>query len=487
MEKEPTTLEEALAENRLLRAENAELKAKLTEVSAELSRIKEILGLNSQNSSKPPSSDTKKPIKKLGSLGRSRGGQKGHQGTHRELWPEELLTEQIECLPVNQCPCGGLVSIQAGRERHQVFELPEIQPEVKEYQLLSGICCNCGKAHRGHLPAGVPTGMVGPRLMAWMCFLASYFHLSKAKIQLLVFELMGVSLSTGTISAQEESVSEVLKPIWEEAQTAIQSSAYLHVDETGFRQGNADGNNPTGTKAWIWTAVSAHITLFLIQLGRGKQQSQNLMGETFLGIVCSDRWCSYAWIPIFRRSLCWAHLLRDFQRLAERNNAIAPIAEHLIGATQEVFEWHQAWKQGDATDVEYHERARLIRADVQTQLQAGAAFANDSDKLLAKSAAVCQHLLKDQVALWTHTYSKEIEPSNNKAERALRPLVVWRKVCYGTQSLRGSEFLQRIFTVIASCQQQQRRILDFLTQAIQAHLKLGSAPSLVPALNRENS
>ena len=124
---------------------------------------------------------------------------------------------------------------------------------------------------------------------------------------------------------------------------------------------------------------------------------------------------------------------------------------------------------------------------MQTQLQAGAAFANDSDTLLAKSAAFCQHLLKDQVALWTHTYSKEIEPSNNKAERALRPLVVWRKVCYGTQSLRGSEFLQRIFTVIASCQQQQRRILDFLTQAIQAHLKLGSAPSLVPALNRENS
>lgn len=489
MDKEPTTLEEALAENRILRAENAalrlenaELKAQLAEVKAELAKIKEILGLNSQNSSKPPSSDTKKPVKKLGSLGRSRGGQKGHPGTHRALWPEESVSETIPCLPPDVCPCGGMVELQSGRERRQVFELPEIQPTVKEYQILTGVCCTCGKTHRGHLPEGVPSGIVGPNLMAWIGVLASYCHLSKVKIQFLIQELLGVSLSTGTISAQEEILSNALKPIWEEAKTAIKTSAYLHVDETGFRQGNADGNNPTGTKAWIWTAVSAHITLFLIQLGRGKQSSQNLMGETFLGTVCSDRWGAYAWIPIFRRSLCWAHLLRDFQRLAERDNAMTPIAEHLIGSTCDLFEWHHAWQQDELSDGAYHERIRLIRADVEKQLQAGAAFANDSDKLLAQSAAFCQRLLKDQVALWTHTYSKDIEPSNNKAERALRPLVVWRKVCYGTQSLRGSEFLQRMFTVIATCQQQQRGIVQLLTQAVKAYFRLGDTPSLVPAL-----
>ena len=484
MEKEPTSLEEALAENRRLRAENAELKAQLAEVKAELAKIKELLGLNSQNSSKPPSSDTKKPAKKLGSLGRSRGGQKGHEGAYRELWPEESLTEQIACPPVELCSCGGRVELQSGMNRRQVVELPEIQPEVREYNILSGVCCGCGKKYQGQLPAGVPKGIVGPRLMAWMSFLASYFHLSKVKIQLLVFELMGVQLSTGTISSQEDLVSSALEPVYAEAHAHIQSAAYLHVDETGFRQGNADGNNPKETKAWIWTAVSTHVTLFLIQLGRGKTQAQNLMGETFLGTVCSDRWGAYAWIPIYRRSLCWAHLLRDFQRMAERDNALRPIAEHLIGATRDVFEWHQAWKQDELTDAEYHGRVRLIRADVETHLQAATAFANDSDTLLAQSAAFCQRLLKDQVALWTHTYSKEIEPSNNKAERALRQLVVWRKVCYGTQSLRGSEFLQRIFTVIASCQQQRRGILHFLTQAVKAHLMSDKPPSLVPQLNQ---
>ena len=99
MEKNPLTLEAAVIEIRYLRSENAELKAKLAEVSSELAKvnselakvnselakIKESLGLNSQNSSKPPSSDVKKPPKKLGSLGRSRGGQKGHPGTHREM------------------------------------------------------------------------------------------------------------------------------------------------------------------------------------------------------------------------------------------------------------------------------------------------------------------------------------------------------------------------------------------------------------------
>jgi transposase len=258
MEKEPTTLEEALAENRLLRAENAALRAENTELKARLAKVEEMLGLNSQNSSKPPSSDMKKPLKKLGSLGRPRGGQKGHEGAHRELWPEESLTEQIACPPVEHCLCGGRVALQAGMERRQVFELPEIQPEVREYQILTGTCCACGQTHRGQLPVGVPTGIVGPRLMAWMGMLASYFHLSKAKIQLLIQELLSIRLSTGTISAQEETITEALIPIYNEAHAAIQQSGFLHVDETGFRQGNTDGNNPKGTKAWIWTAVSAH-------------------------------------------------------------------------------------------------------------------------------------------------------------------------------------------------------------------------------------
>jgi transposase len=473
-------LAEVIAENEVLRSENAELKSKLAEVSSELSKIKEFLGLHSQNSSKPPSSDQKKSNKPKGSSGQGHGGQKGHQGHYRKVWPEEDLTEQIICPPVSECPCGGQVDIRSGRIRHQVFELPEIQPEVREYQILSGVCCGCGQTHRGQLPAGVPTGMVGPRLMAWMGLLASYLHLSKAKIQFLIQELLGVSLSTATISAQEETLSEALKPICEEALAAIQSAEYLHLDETGFRQGNTDGQNPTNKKAWIWTAVSAHITVFLIQLGRGKKQAQQLISDDFSGVVASDRWCSYAWIPIHRRSFCWAHLLREFRRLAERENEAQWIAEDLITATQDVFRWHQAWQHGELSEIEYQNRIQLLRADVQTHLQHGAVFVKHSDPILAQSGAFFQRLLKEEVALWVHADSKNIEPSNNKAERALRPLVVWRKVCYCTQSLRGSEFLQRVFTVIATCQQQQRNTLHFLTQTIQAHLKLGTAPSLIP-------
>ena len=480
MEKEPTTLEEALVEIRYLRSENAALRVENMELKSRLSKVEELLGLNSQNSSKPPSSDLKKSAKKLSSLGRSRGGQKGHPGHFRESWPEELLTEKRECPPVLECPCGGAIAIQTGRVRHQVFELPEIQPEVREYQILTGVCCTCGQTHRGQLPAGVPSGIVGPRLMAWMGMLASYFHLSKAKIQLLIQELLNIRLSTGTISAQEETLSEALTPIYHEAHAAIKQSGFLHVDETGFRQGNTDGQNPKNKKAWIWTAVSAQVTLFLIQLGRGQTESQHLIGKDFTGYVGSDRCPAYAWIPIHRRSFCWAHLLREFRRIAERKDEMQYLAEGLIDSTHKVFELHQAWQRNELTQEQYQRQLQPWRTDVDRFLERGAGFAKHAKPLMAQAGRLFRQLLKDSEALWTHTQSKDLEPSNNRAERALRPIVVWRKVCYGTQSQRGSVFLQHIFTVMASCQQQQRSTLHFLTQAIQAHLNLGDRPSLIP-------
>ena len=474
MEKEPTTLEEALIVIRYLRSENAELKARLA-------KVEELLGLNSQNSSKPPSSDMKKPHKKLGSLGRPRGGQKGHEGAHRELWPEELLTEQIGCPPLPECPCGGCIALQSGIRRHQVFELPEIQPEVREYQILTGTCCTCGQTHRGQLPAGVPTGIVGPRLMAWMGMLASYFHLSKAKIQFLIQELLNITLSTGAISAQEETVSEALRPIWNEAHAAIQASEFLHVDETGFRQGNTDGQNPDNKRAWIWTAVSTHLSVFLIQLGRGQTESQKLIGKDFAGYIGSDRCPAYAWIPIHRRSFCWAHLLREFRRIAERQDEMQYIAEGLIDSTLKIFELHQAWQRDEMTQKQYHRHLQPWRTDVMRFFERGARFEKHTKPLIAQSGRLFRQLLKDNDALWTHTQSKDLEPSNNRAERALRPFVVWRKVCYGTQSQRGSLFLQRIFTVLASCQQQQRSTLQFITQTLYAYWNRGDLPSLVPS------
>ena len=89
-------------------------------------------------------------------------------------------------------------------------------------------------------------------------------------------------------------------------------------------------------------------------------------------------------------------------------------------------------------------------------------------------------LLAHDAALWTFAYMEGVEPTNNAAERALRPAVLWRKGCFGAASVTGQEFVERILTVIATCRQQERHLWTFLGDAVQAYWAKNPAPSLIP-------
>ena len=98
-----------------------------------------------------------------------------------------------------------------------------------------------------------------------------------------------------------------------------------------------------------------------------------------------------------------------------------------------------------------------------------------------KAAALCRDLNAWWAALWTFARAEGVEPTNNVAERALRPAVLWRKGSFGSDSESGSRFAERLLTVVASCRQQGRQLLDFLVAAGEAAVRGTPAPSLLPA------
>jgi transposase len=165
------TLEALRAENAALRQENAKLRARVEE-------LEEKLGMNSSNSSQPPSSDPPwAPPKPKGGQDknhkRSRGGQPGHEGATRELLPPEQVDRLVPCKPAGKCDCGGtVVCDDQPLQRLQIVELPEIKALIEEYQMFSGVCRRCGRVHIGKLPPGVPSGMLGPRAMATVAVLS---------------------------------------------------------------------------------------------------------------------------------------------------------------------------------------------------------------------------------------------------------------------------------------------------------------------------
>jgi len=444
----------------------------LLDLSRRAEVAEERLRTNSSNSSKPPSSDppeVKRSVRnKRGQ--RKRGGQSGHQGTTRPLLPPEAVDNTVECLPAAQCDCGGHVEREEIPPlRQQKLEIPQITPTVTEYRCYCGTCERCGRRHWGDLPKGVPAGMLQPRAMAVVALLTGKYHLSKRQVEEILEDLLGTEVSLGTVSNTEARVSQALETPAEEAKTFVQQQPVVHADETGHKVG--------GKKAWVWVAATTLVSVFLVRCGdgaRGAEVAKQLLGEKFRGWLVSDRWSAYTWIDVLRRQLCWAHLERDITKISERGGRSEQIGNAILEYVQEMWHlWHR-FKSGQRSRPWLQRKMGPIRQAVEDLLAEGTTCGHP------KTQETCKNILKLTAALWNFVDTPGVDPTNNFAERTIRPYVLWRKVSFGTQSERGNLYVERMMTITATCRQQRRNVLEYLTAAIDAHLCGDEVPSLLP-------
>lgn len=439
----------------------------IEEQQKEMDALKEKLNINSNNSSNPPSSDRYKTGNKNQSTGRTKaGGQKGHTGKSRSFLSVNAVDHIEQHLPPEKCDCGGKVQTNKHHRRHQVHELPPVTVVVTEYQLFDGCCEGCGKKHLAQLPEGTPTGMLGPRLMALIATMGSDYKLSKRDIQRLLNDLYSLSIGVATVKRAEETIRSALNVPVEEANNFVKAQAIVNMDETSHAE--------CGKKKWTWVAIGAQVAVFLIAKNRNTVAAKTLLGETFSGILGSDRFTAYSWVPDTRRQICWAHLKRDFQKIAEREDESKLIGEGLLAYTHQMFACVHRAREGTLTHIAFKIEMLPIMRAIEAFLQKGAQVAH------TKTQGTCRAILKLKTALWTFVENPGVEPTNNLAERVLRQIVIWRKICFGTWSENGSLYLERVMSVVATCRLQKRSVFGFLCEAIVAHLTGKKAPSLLP-------
>jgi transposase len=426
------------------------------------------LNLNSTNSSKPPSTDP--PAVKLKRRppappsGRKRGGQPGHARHTRALVPPEQLRETFEVKPTHCEGCGAALQGDDPQPvRHQVAEIPPVRPAVDEYRLHRLTCSCCGTTTRAELPAGVPSGPFGPRLRAILAMFAGSYRLAKRPIQQLASDLFGLDISLGMISKLERRAAESLEPIVAELAAAIVAAPTAHIDETSWAEANE--------KAWRWVGQTDDLTVFTIADNRGAGVARSILGTDREKVVISDRFPSYDWVE--QHQYCWSHLRRDFQAMIDRREEGSAIGTELLGSSDRLFHWWHKYRAGEIAWSTFLGYARPIRWGVRQALGRGASCGS------GKTAATCRSLLEGEEHLWTFLRVRGIEPTNNAAERALRHAVLWRKSSGGTVSEWGSRFAERVLSVAATCRQQGRNVLEFLTACFRAPLISEPLPSLL--------
>lgn len=440
---------------RLLLDENRALKAQLAK--------------NSTNSSKPPSTDppsVERP--KTAPSGRKPGGQPGHKGHRRELIPVEEVDERHDVKPGCCSGCqGALRGEDAEPVRRQVVELPVMKPLVIEYRLHALCCRRCGTTTRAELPNDAPRLGFGARLCAMVALLSGKCRLSKRTTQALLKDGFGVDVGLGSISNIEREASRSIASAVEVARNHVRGSPVVHPDETSWREGRRT--------AWLWTAATPTVTVFRIDRRRSGFVARELLGANFDGVAVSDRFSGYNWLPVERRQLCWAHLRRDFQEMVDRDDKGSWIGAALLGHIRPMFRWWRQLRDGEMKRTRFQARMRTVARHVSTDLLIGSMCAS------TKTAGTCAELRRLEPALWTFVREPGVEPTNNSAERAIRPAVLWRKGSFGTHSEFGSRFVERILTVVASLKQQGRNALDFLVAALRSYRTGQQSPSLLLA------
>ena len=450
-------------ENERLLRENAHLKTRVAE-------LEERLGQTSQNSSKPPSSDPPSAPPPSGGVpsGRPPGGQKGHPKHARDLFPPERVAKTIPVKPERCKKCHRrLRGEDPNPRRHQVIDLPPVQPVVTEYQLHALPCAVCHTVTLAALPAGVPRGSFSPRAAAIVSLLTSFYHLGRRSAAAAMGDLFGVPMSVGSVSNCEQITSAALKDPVAEARAYVQAQTVKNSDETSWYEG------PHRKKAWLWTAFTEHVTVFLIRTGRGTEVAKELLGQA-LGVLITDRWCAYAWWPLAFRQLCWAHLKRHFKAFEEWGGGAEPIGRALMDEEKLLFTWWHRVRDGTLARSSFQSYVVALRGRVKTLLKEGTVCGH------AKTMSMCREILTLEPAMWTFVRVPGVEPTNNAAERVIRALVIWRKICFGTHSPEGSRFVERMMTVACSLKQQGRNVVDYVTAAVEASMRGASPQSILP-------
>lgn len=437
-------------------------------LEARIASLEAQLGKDSTNSSKPPSSDG--PGERAGrdsgeSSQRHQGAQPGHEGHHRED-VDASEVDEVEDVKPDECRrCGHeLAGEDDDPETHQVTDI-RIEKIITEYRRHTLECECCGGWTRAEMPEEVPSSQFGPVISAVACYLTGKAHLSRRNTEEMLGDVFDVQMSLGTVSNKEAKATQALARPYREARGWVAESLQVHLDETSWKQAETNG--------WLWVITDGEVAAYLIDESRSAEVARELLGGEPLGEVVTDRHSAYNWIPTESRQICLPHLHRNFKGWALEEGLGGELGGLLASYMRELFVWIGRIRDGTIEQEQFRQEVGELRGQISTALEVGAKAAEPSDRF--------EQLLDLEDAMWTFLDVDGLPANNNAAERALRTAVLWRKQSFGTESKRGSRFVERVLTATQTLKRQGRQVMEFLDDLWQSVMFDEPAPSLLPA------
>jgi transposase len=457
MDKKDVIIDKLTEANRLLRE-------RIRVLEEEIARLKK----DSSNSSKPPSSDIVKPPKtgrRLFRKKRKKGGQPGHPRATRRPFEPEQVDEAVEYELTAQA-AQGLKPLQDWFILQQIM-LPEKMVKIIEHRARKYLDPLTGNVVIAPLPDDIRRGgLLGADITTWVAFLKGACHMSYTTIQRFFKELLGLDLSCGLLCKAVQKTSAALQPTYDALADRLPAEARVNVDETG--------HHDDGVLHWTWCFDTSDYSLFKIDKSRGSEVLVDVLGDSFTGVIGSDFWGAYRkYARLFgvRMQYCMAHLIRELRFLADHPvQNVSRWGQDLLARLKKLFDT-------------LHRRETLTAGGfLRSMERIKAAFLRDVRRPPDHKPAqkLARRFEKDAAEEYFRFLTDpEMEPTNNQAERQIRPVVIDRRITQGTRGASGMRWCERIWTTLATCKKQGRNVFDFIHQSVVAHWSSKNYPSLI--------
>ena len=430
---------------RYLEASLGKLQQQLKQVEERVEKLEVRTRKDSRNSSKPPSSDspfTKPERKKKTKSNRKKGGQKGHSGYSQQLLDPTCVHDLLP----EKCPCGNSDFKNARMTpfyTHQHMELPQIQMDIAHYILHQCTCPDCGKKLKATLPPSAASGY-GPRMCAFIAELSGIKAMSRKDVKGFCESVLGIPIATGTIQKIIDRAAKAIAPAYQKIGDVARSAHCNYIDETSWFNEN-DLN-------WLWAMVNDRVAFYRIDPNRSKRAFQELI-QDWRGILVSDSYGLYRnWVD--GRQTCLAHLIRKAVGLSERRTHSTKLfGQAMTGFLRKLVGFAHARPSPEIWNDFYIHLYFTLKL-----------FEDEKDD----AGKLARQILRELDALWTFLNQPGVEPTNNRAERALRFGVLWRKRSLGTQSHKGNRWVERILSLKETCRLRSKPTFPVLENMLNA-------------------
>jgi len=365
-----------------------------------------------------------KPPKKI-------GAQIGHR---KQIRPKIEVFDKTVFISIDHCPeCGSreLSNIQEVRERY-VEDIPPQYPLTTRYFIERRYCRHCKRMVEGEVVDALPHARIGLNAMFIVVWLKVGLRLTVSAIPQVLKQICNLTISEGEVIKICDLISEALGPYYDELISEIRTAEARYMDETSWRE--------NGETVWMWAFVTKGVTLYKIAHSRGHEVPLEVLGPNPKGVDIHDRWAPY---NVFAQKtgnrpqqLCWFHILGDSKEISQ---ICGEEGKQFHIDMKRIFKRANDFNhRGTSEDVEQ------LAKEIESVLNRN--FVSMRLKKFARK------ILKDKDKLFVFVTNPEVDGTNNRAERAVRPNVVLRKVSGGTKSPKGTRNIEVLASAIQTCQ-----------------------------------